>query len=114
MEYHQRSPVGNEKIVVYMLDNFRLPNDFPGLVYLSQLLQAEAMRVGVEHWRRHPACSGALYWQLNDCWPVISWSGIDYYRALESHALRQPPLLRPPPSLHRGQRHQHAPLRHQR
>jgi len=79
MEHHQRSPVGNEKIVLYMLENFRLPRDFPNLVYLSQLLQAEAMRVGVESWRRHPACSGALYWQLNDCWPVVSWSGIDYY-----------------------------------
>jgi beta-mannosidase len=79
MEHHQRSPVGNEKIVLYMLENFRLPRDFPNLVYLSQLLQAEAMRVGVESWRRHPACSGALYWQLNDCWPVISWSGIDYF-----------------------------------
>jgi beta-mannosidase len=79
MEQHQRSPVGNEKIILYMLDNFLLPHGFPGLVYLSQVLQAEAMRVGVEHWRRHPACSGALYWQLNDCWPVISWSGIDYF-----------------------------------
>jgi beta-mannosidase len=79
MEHHQRSPVGNEKIVLYMLENFRLPKDFPNLVYLSQLLQAEAMRVGVEFWRRHPACSGALYWQLNDCWPVISWSGIDHF-----------------------------------
>ncbi|MEO8288706.1 MAG: glycoside hydrolase family 2 protein [Chloroflexota bacterium] len=79
MEHHQRSPVGNEKIVVYLLENFRMPKDFSSLVYLSQLLQAEAMRVGVEFWRRHPACSGALYWQLNDCWPVISWSGIDYY-----------------------------------
>jgi len=62
-----------------MLENFRLPRDFPNLVYLSQLLQAEAMRIGVEFWQRHPACSGALYWQLNDCWPVISWSGIDYF-----------------------------------
>jgi beta-mannosidase len=79
MEYHQRSPVGNEKIIIYLLDNFRMPKDFASLVYISQLLQAEAMRTGVEHWRRHPACSGALYWQLNDCWPVISWSGIDYY-----------------------------------
>jgi beta-mannosidase len=79
MEHHQRSPVGNEKIVLYLLENFRLPKDFPNLVYLSQLLQAEAMRVGVEFWRRHPACSGALYWQLNDCWPVISWSGMDYF-----------------------------------
>lgn len=79
MEHHQRSPVGNEKIIFYLLDHFRMPKDFPSTVYLSQLLQAEAMRVGVEGWRRHPACSGALYWQLNDCWPVISWAGIDYY-----------------------------------
>ena len=79
MEHHQRSPVGNEKIVTYLLDNFLMPKDFSSLVYLSQLLQAEAMRIGVEHWRRDPACGGALYWQLNDCWPVISWSGIDYY-----------------------------------
>ncbi|MBF6613301.1 MAG: glycoside hydrolase family 2 protein [Chloroflexi bacterium] len=79
MEYHQRSPLGNEKIVLYLLNNFRLPKDFPSLIYLSQLLQAEAMRSGVEHWRRHPACSGALYWQLNDCWPAVSWSSIDYY-----------------------------------
>lgn len=79
MEHHQRSPVGNEKIILYMLDHFRLPKDFSSLVYLSQLLQTEAMRTGVEFWRRHPATSGALYWQLNDCWPVISWSSIDYY-----------------------------------
>jgi beta-mannosidase len=79
MEHHQRSPIGNEKIILYMLDHFRLPEDFTGLIYLSQLLQAEGMRIGVEHWRRHPACSGALYWQLNDCWPVISWAGIDYF-----------------------------------
>jgi beta-mannosidase len=78
MEHHQRSPVGNEKIIYYMLDHFRLPKDFAALVYLSQLLQLEAMRTGVEFWRRHPATSGALYWQLNDCWPVISWASIDY------------------------------------
>lgn len=79
MEHHQRSPVGNEKVILYMLDHFRLPKDFESLVYLSQLLQLEAMRTGVEFWRRHPATSGALYWQLNDCWPVISWASIDYY-----------------------------------
>jgi beta-mannosidase len=50
------------------------------LVYLTQVLQAEAMRIGVEHWRRNrDRCSGTLYWQLNDCWPVASWSSIDYY-----------------------------------
>jgi beta-mannosidase len=91
MEHHQRSPVGNEKIILYMLEHFRLPKDFPSLVYLSQLLQSEAMRTGVEFWRRHPATSGALYWQLNDCWPVISWSSIDYYgrwKALQYNSRR--------------------------
>jgi beta-mannosidase len=79
MEHHQKNQGGNGRIVTYLTDLFRIPKNFAGLVYLSQLLQAEAMRVGVEHWRRHPACSGALYWQLNDCWPVASWAGIDYY-----------------------------------
>ena len=79
MEHHQRNFGGNGRIISYMTDHFRLPRDFRSLVYVSQLLQAEAMRVGVEHWRRHPACSGTLYWQLNDCWPVASWAGIDYY-----------------------------------
>ena len=59
---------------------FRLPKDFASLVYLSQILHAEAMRVGVEHWRRlRDRCGGALYWQLNDCWPVSSWASIDYF-----------------------------------
>jgi beta-mannosidase len=63
-----------------MTQQFRLPQDFPSFVYLSQVLHAEAMRVGVEHWRRlRDRCSGALYWQLNDCWPVSSWASIDYY-----------------------------------
>ncbi|HEY1012097.1 MAG TPA: glycoside hydrolase family 2 protein [Herpetosiphonaceae bacterium] len=79
MEHHQRNAGGNGRIVAYLTDLFRLPKDFPSLVYVSQLLQAEAMRIGVEHWRRDPACAGALYWQLNDCWPGPSWSGIDYY-----------------------------------
>jgi beta-mannosidase len=79
MEHHQRNPAGNGKIITYLADHFRMPKDFAALVYLSQILQSEAMRIGVEHWRRDPACSGVLYWQLNDCWPVASWSSIDYY-----------------------------------
>jgi beta-mannosidase len=63
-----------------MTDHFRLPKDFESLVYLSQLLQAEAVRTGVEYWRRNRRCtSGALYWQLNDCWPVASWASLDYF-----------------------------------
>jgi beta-mannosidase len=49
-------------------------------VYLSMVLQAEGIRYGVEHWRRHTRrVSGTLYWQLNDCWPVASWSSLDYF-----------------------------------
>lgn len=80
MEHHQRNAAGNGKIITYMTDHFRLPKDFPSLVYLTQLLQAEAVRTGVEFWRRSMDCtSGALYWQLNDCWPVASWASLDYY-----------------------------------
>ena len=80
LDHHQRCPVGNARILYYMAQQFRLPQDFPSFVYLSQVLHAEAMRVGVEHWRRlRDRCSGALYWQLNDCWPVSSWASIDYY-----------------------------------
>ena len=80
LDHHQRCPSGNARILYYMAQQFRLPQDFPSFVYLSQVLHAEAMRVGVEHWRRlRDRCSGALYWQLNDCWPVSSWAGIDYY-----------------------------------
>ena len=63
-----------------MTDNFRMPKDFPALVYLSMVLQAEGIRYGVDHWRRFPKrVSGTLYWQLNDCWPVASWSSLDYF-----------------------------------
>ncbi len=80
MEHHQRNRAGNSKIITYLTDHYQLPKDFPALVYTTQVLQAEAMRIAVEHWRRNRArSSGALYWQLNDCWPVASWSSIDYY-----------------------------------
>lgn len=80
MEHHQRSFKGNGLMIAQMTDTFRMPKDFPKLVYLSMLLQAEGIRYGVEHWRRHKErVSGILYWQLNDCWPVASWSSLDYY-----------------------------------
>jgi beta-mannosidase len=80
LDHHQRCPTGNARILYYMAQQFRMPKDFNSLVYLSQVLHAEAIRVGVEHWRRlRDRCSGALYWQLNDCWPVSSWASIDYF-----------------------------------
>jgi beta-mannosidase len=61
-------------------DYYRIPEDFGKFVYLSQVLQADAIRYGVEHFRRFRGrCMGALYWQLNDCWPVVSWASVDYY-----------------------------------
>ncbi|WP_374017044.1 glycoside hydrolase family 2 protein [Paenibacillus thiaminolyticus] len=80
MESHQKNEAGNSKILTGISDNFLNPKDFSSLLYVSQLLQAEAMRYGVEHWRRNRGrCMGSIYWQLNDCWPVASWSSLDYY-----------------------------------
>jgi beta-mannosidase len=80
MEQHQKNASGNSIMVGQMLDTFLLPKDFISLVYLSLALQAEGIRYGVEHWRRHPdRVAGTLYWQLNDCWPVASWSSLDYF-----------------------------------
>ncbi|MBN1311132.1 MAG: glycoside hydrolase family 2 protein [Anaerolineae bacterium] len=80
MEHHQRGNHGNGLIIAQMTDTYRMPKDFPSLVYLSMVLQAEGIRNGVEHWRRNmQRVYGTLYWQLNDCWPVASWSSIDYF-----------------------------------
>jgi beta-mannosidase len=80
MEWHQRSASGNGLMIGQMTDTFRMPRDFPSLVYLSMVLQAEGIRYGVEHWRRNKdRVSGTLIWQLNDCWPVASWASLDYF-----------------------------------
>ncbi|MBI5303914.1 MAG: glycoside hydrolase family 2 protein [Chloroflexi bacterium] len=80
MEQHQKNGNGNSLMVGQMLDTFRLPKDFDSLVYLTMVLQAEGIRYGVEHWRRNMhRVAGTLYWQLNDCWQVASWSSLDYF-----------------------------------
>ena len=80
MHSHQKCRGGNEKILSYVQDYYRIPEDFSHFVYLSQLVQADAIRYGVEHFRRFRGrCMGALYWQLNDCWPVVSWASVDYF-----------------------------------
>ena len=79
MEWHQRSGIGNDAIIQYMLSWFQLPTSFDNLLWLSQVLQGLGMKYAVEHWRRSmPRGMGTLYWQINDCWPVASWSSIDY------------------------------------
>lgn len=79
MEKHQRQYGANGKIMNYLQQTYLYPTDFKTLIYASQLLQADAIRYGVEHFRRNRGrCMGAIVWQLNDCWPVTSWSSIDY------------------------------------
>lgn len=81
LKAHQKHPKGYETITAYMLRDYKLPkNNIEHFDYISQLLQAEGMRIAIEsHRRKKPYCMGTLYWQLNDCWPVTSWSTIDYY-----------------------------------
>ncbi|MDA3812015.1 MAG: glycoside hydrolase family 2 protein [Spirochaetaceae bacterium] len=80
MEEHQKCIDGNGKILNYVSKYFKYPKDLNSLVYVSQLSQAEAITTGIEHWRRNRGrCMGSTYWQVNDNWPVASWSSIDYY-----------------------------------
>lgn len=80
MEKHQRNSSANGKIMNYMEQTFLYPTSFDTTLYASQLLQAEALRYGVEHFRRNRGrCMGTIIWQLNDCWPVASWATIDYF-----------------------------------
>ncbi|MFS0723356.1 beta-mannosidase [Paenibacillus sp. 1P07SE] len=89
---HQRNGAGNRLIKEYMDKYLPEPKDFPSFLYMSQVLQAEAMKTAIEaHRRRKPFCMGSLYWQMNDCWPVASWAGMDYYgrwKALQYYAKR--------------------------
>ena len=79
MEHHQRNKGGNARIAETMFRNFRFPEGFGNFVYVSQIQQGLAMRTAVDYWRSlKPHCMGTLYWQLNDTWPVASWSGLDH------------------------------------
>ena len=79
MELHQKNLGGNERIAGTMFRYFRFPKDFANFVYLSQIQQGLAIKTAVEYWRSlKPHCMGTIYWQLNDTWPVASWSSLDY------------------------------------
>src|SRR5438067_105619 len=92
MMAHQRHPRGNQLIREYMLREYPEPKDFESFLYVSQVLQAEGIKIGAEHLRRiMPHNMGSLYWQIDDCWPVASWSSIDYFgrwKALQYYARR--------------------------
>ncbi len=92
MRAHQKSYVGSKVIADYIGRYYNAPQSFEEFVYLSQVMQGMGMRMGIEAQRRsRPYCMGSLYWQINDCWPVVSWSGIDSYgnwKALQYQAAR--------------------------
>jgi len=78
MEHHNKCGPGSQKLIAFIFDDLKLPADFADYVYKGQVMHARAIQAGVEHWRRHKFhTAGTLIWQLNDCWPVTSWSLID-------------------------------------
>jgi len=80
MASHQRSGIGNLRIKEYMGWYYKVPTDFEQFLYMSQVLQSNGIKMAIEaHRRAMPYCMGSLYWQINDCWPVASWSSTDYY-----------------------------------
>lgn len=77
---HQRHPRGNQLVRQYMLREYAEPKDFESFLYVSQVLQAQGIKIGAEHFRRiMPRNMGSLYWQANDVWQVASWSAMDYF-----------------------------------
>ena len=89
---HQKNNEGNSLIQEYISRDYPQPKDFASFLYVSQVLQAEGVKIGAEHFRRsRPETMGSIFWQLNDCWPVASWSSIDYdgrWKALQYYARR--------------------------
>ncbi|HET6557318.1 MAG TPA: glycoside hydrolase family 2 protein [Prolixibacteraceae bacterium] len=101
MKSHQRSSIGNETIEYYLLQDYKKPKDFESFLYVNHVLQAEGIKFALEgHRRAAPYCMGTLYWQINDVWPVASWSSTDYYqrwKALQYFAKKgfEPVLVSP-------------------
>jgi beta-mannosidase len=84
MDFHNKAESGPARLAHYLVENVRLPADLEGYIYATQFVQSEALASGIRSWRRRwcgperEYTAGALIWQLNDCWPVISWAIVDY------------------------------------
>jgi beta-mannosidase len=79
MRWHDKTSKGYTKYLGFIARHYAMPATVEDLVYYGQLNQADALRFGVEHFRRlRPHTMGTLVWQLNDCWPVLSWAWIDH------------------------------------
>ncbi|MEO0294154.1 MAG: glycoside hydrolase family 2 protein [candidate division WOR-3 bacterium] len=106
MKLHQKSPLGNEKIDSYLKIYYRPPKNFEHYIYVSELLQAEAGKLAIEtHRKWKPYTMGTLYWQLNDCWPAISWSSLDYknrWKAFHYYAKKAYTPILPIVSIYKG------------
>ena len=91
-EWHQKNRGGNQRMLETMARYFRFPQGTDAMLYLSQVQQSIAIKTAVEGWRaQRPRCMGTLFWQLNDNWPVASWSSIEYggkWKHLQYHAKR--------------------------
>lgn len=84
MDFRNKAIGHERRMISYVVENFRLPprNDLAVFTHLTQMVQAETMRSAYKAWRREWAqrrCGGVLVWQLNDCWPTVSWAVVDYY-----------------------------------
>ncbi|ORY13800.1 glycoside hydrolase superfamily [Clohesyomyces aquaticus] len=83
LDFHNKADGHERRIATYLVENFRTQTDLEAFIHLTQLSQAEALMFGYRGWRRQWGqkrfCGGALVWQLNDCWPVTSWSIVDYF-----------------------------------
>ncbi len=80
MEHHNKQGEGTERLFRFLSAFYRVPEKLDDWIRMTQVVQGEALRTGILHWRRRKfRTAGALFWQLNDCWPVVSWSVIDYF-----------------------------------
>jgi beta-mannosidase len=87
MDFHNKAVSHERRLMTYVGENFRVEwaRDLAAFVHLTQVLQADALAAGYKSWRRHwgrrgaRRCGGVLVWQLNDCWPAVSWAVVDYY-----------------------------------